>query len=120
MAFAADDRLALLFKNPADFSQQATGNQLNTQTGFWRALVADHYTPREGIENTLRLSAGQDTETISLGDLVLDLHRRAVQLRDTLRLRLRPWATLVAGTDAWPSATAGTSACHRPPKRGNR
>ena len=90
IAFAADDRLALLFKNPADFSQQATGNQLNTRTGFWRALVADHYTPREGIENTLRLSAGQDGETISLGDLVLDLHRRAVQLRDTLRLRLRP------------------------------
>ncbi|HXJ18691.1 MAG TPA: TonB-dependent receptor [Polyangia bacterium] len=99
IVFGADDRLALLFKNPADFSQQATGNQLNTQTGFWRALIADHYTPREGLENTLRLSAGQDAETISLGDLVLDLHRRVVQARDTLRLRLEPWATLVAGVD---------------------
>ncbi|HEY4395478.1 MAG TPA: TonB-dependent receptor [Polyangia bacterium] len=100
MVFGADDRLALLFKNPADFSQQATGNQLTAETGFWRALVADHYTPREGLENTLRLSAGQDEETISEGDLVLDLHRKVVQLRDTLRLRLRPWVTLVAGTDA--------------------
>ncbi len=118
IAFAADDRLALLFKNPADFSQQATGNQLNTRTGFWRALVADRYTPREGIENTLRLSAGQDVETISLGDLVLDLHRRAVQLRDTLRLRLRPWATLVAGTDALAEHYSGHVRLPAPPLEG--
>jgi TonB family protein len=118
IAFAADDRLALLFKNPADFSQQATGNQLNTRTGFWRALVADRYTPREGIENTLRLSAGQDTETISLGDLVLDLHRKAVQVRDTLRLRLRPWATLVAGTDVVAERYSGHVRLPPPPKEG--
>ncbi len=48
MVFGADDRLALLFKNPADFSQQATGNRLSARTGFWRALAADHYTPRAG------------------------------------------------------------------------
>jgi TonB family protein len=118
MAFGADDRLALLFKNPADFSQQATGNQLNTQTGFWRALVADHYTPREGVENTLRLSAGQDGETISLGDLVLDLHRKVVQLRDTLRLRLTPWATLVAGADAVAEHYSGHVRLPPPPKEG--
>ena len=118
MAFAADDRLALLFKNPADFSQQATGNQLSSQTGFWRALVAEHYTPREGLENTLRLSAGQDGETISLGDLVLDLHRKVVQLRDTFRLRLRPWATLVAGTDAVAERYSGHVRLPPPPKEG--
>ena len=118
MAFAADDRLAILFKNPADFSQQATGNQLNAHTGFWRGLVADHYTPREGLENTLRLSAGQDGETISEGDLVLDLHRRVVQLRDTLRLRLRPWATLVAGTDAVAERYSGHVHLPPPPEEG--
>ncbi|HSS37167.1 MAG TPA: TonB family protein [Polyangia bacterium] len=120
MVFGADDRLALLFKNPADFSQQATGNRLSARTGFWRALAADYYTPRAGLENTLRLSAGQDAETISAGDLVLDLHRRVVQLRDTLRLRLAPWATLVAGVDARaPRATADTSACPSHPTRGS-
>jgi len=118
MVFGADDRLALLLKNPADFSQQATGNQLNTRTGFWRALVADRYAPRDGIENTLRLSAGQDGETISLGDLVLDLHRRVVQLRDTLRLRLTPWATLVAGTDARAERYSGHVRLPPPPKEG--
>jgi TonB family protein len=122
MAFAADDRVAVLFKNPADFSQQATGNQLDAQTGFWRGLVSDRYTPREGLENTLRLSAGQDEETISEGDLVLDLRRKVVQLRDTFRLRLRPWATLVAGADAetehWACPPAS---CARPdPPRSGR
>jgi TonB family protein len=118
MAFAADDRLALLFKNPADFSQQASGNQLNAETGFWRGLIADHYTPREGLENTLRLSAGQDQETISEGNLVLDLHRRVVQLRDTLRLRLRPWATLVAGADAETEHWSGHVRLPPPPEEG--
>src|SRR6185437_2122392 len=118
MAFAADDRLAVLFKDPADFSQQATGNQLNAHTGFWRGLVADHYTPREGLENTLRLSAGQDGETISEGDLVLDLHRMVVQLRDTLRLRLRPWPTLSAGTDAVAERYSGHVHLPPPPEEG--
>ena len=118
MVFGADDRLALLFKNPADFSQQATGNRLSARTGFWRALAADHYTPREGIENTLRLSAGQDAETISAGDLVLDLHRRVVQLRDTLRLRLAPWATLVAGIDARTESYSGHVRLPEPPNEG--
>jgi outer membrane receptor protein involved in Fe transport len=118
MAFGADDRLAILFKNPADFSQQATGNQFNAQTGFWRGLVADHYTPREGLENTLRLSAGQDGETLSEGDLVLDLYRKVVQLRDTLRLRLRPWATLVAGTDAMAERYSGHVRLPPPPEEG--
>jgi outer membrane receptor protein involved in Fe transport len=118
MAFAADDRLALLFKDPADFSQQATGNQLNAHTGFWRALLSDRYTPRQGVENTLRLSAGQDAETISEGDLVLDLHRRVVQLRDTLRLRVGPWATLVAGTDAVGEHYSGHVRLPPPPKEG--
>jgi TonB family protein len=118
IVFGADDRLALIFKNPADFSQQATGNQLNTQTGFWRALVADHYTPRAGLENTLRLSAGQDGETISLGDLVLDLHRQVIQLRDTLRLRLVPWATLVAGVDGVTEHYSGHVRLPPPPQEG--
>jgi TonB family protein len=118
MAFAADDRLAVLFKDPADFSQQATGNQLTAHTGFWRGLLADHYTPREGLENTLRLSAGQDDETISEGDLVLDLHRRVAQLRDTLRLRLAPWATLVAGADAVAERYSGHVRLPPPTKEG--
>jgi TonB family protein len=118
MVFGADDRLALLFKDPADFSQQATGNQLDAHTAFWRALVADHYTPREGLENTLRLSAGQDAETISDGDLILDLHRRVVQLRDTLRLRLGPRMTLVAGTDAVAESYSGHVRLPPPPEEG--
>ncbi|MES1207503.1 MAG: TonB-dependent receptor, partial [Pseudomonadota bacterium] len=118
MVFGADDRLALLFKNPADFSQQATGNSLSARTGFWRALAADHYTPREGVENTLRLSAGQDAETLRAGDLVLDLHRRVVQLRDTLRLRLAPWATLVVGIDARTESYSGHVRLPEPPNEG--
>ncbi|HVY38068.1 MAG TPA: TonB-dependent receptor [Polyangia bacterium] len=118
MVFGADDRLALLFKNPADFSQQATGNRLSARTGFWRALAADRYTPREGVENNLRLSAGQDAETISEGDLVLDLHRRVVQLRDTLRLRLSPWVTLVSGIDARTEKYSGHVRLPEPPNEG--
>ena len=118
MVFGADDRLALLFKNPADFSQQATGNRLSARTGFWRALAADHYTPREGVENTLRLSAGQDAETISEGALVLDLHRRVIQLRDTLRLRLTPRVTLVAGVDARTESYSGHVRLPEPPNEG--
>lgn len=118
MVFGADDRLALLFKNPADFSQQATGNQLNAHTAFWRALVADHLRPREGLENTLRLSAGQDAETLSAGALVLDLHRRVVLLRDTLRLQLAAWATLVAGTDARAESYSGHVRLPPPPQEG--
>jgi outer membrane receptor for ferrienterochelin and colicin len=118
MLFGADDRLALLFKNPADFSQQATGNRLSAHTAFWRALLADHYRPREEVENTLRLSAGQDAETISAGDLVLDLHRRVVQLRDTLRLKLAPWATLVAGVDARAETYSGHVRLPPPPQEG--
>ncbi|HVV49792.1 MAG TPA: TonB-dependent receptor, partial [Polyangia bacterium] len=118
MVFGADDRLAVLFKDPADFSQQATGNQLSARTGFWRGLLADRYTPREGLENTLRLSAGQDAETISEGNLVLDLHRKVVQLRDGLRLRLAPWATLVAGTDARAESYSGHVRLPEPPNEG--
>jgi TonB family protein len=118
IVFAADDRLAILFKNPADFSQQASGNQLSSHTAFWRALVADHYTPREGVENTLRLSAGQDGETISLGNLVLDLHRRIVQARDTFRLRIQPWATLVGGVDGVAEHYSGHVRLPPPPEEG--
>src|SRR6185312_11245899 len=81
-------------------------------------LVADRYAPREGLENTLRLSAGQDAETISLGDLVLDLHRRVAQVRDTLRLRLAPWATLAVGTDALAERYSGHVRLPPPPKEG--
>ena len=121
MVFGADDRLAVLFKNPADFSQQATGNRLSAHTGFWRALAADRYTPREGVENTLRLSAGQDAETFTRrhpGAGPAPAGRPAAR-----HAAPAPGALGDAGRRhrrAHRKATAGTSACPSRRTRGSR
>ncbi len=101
IVFAADDRLALLFKNPADFSQQATGNQLNTQTGFWRALVADHYTPARGAGEhaaPLGRTGRRDDQPRRSGAGPAPPGRPGCATRSACASR--PWATLVAGIDA--------------------
>ena len=118
MFFGSDDKLALLFKNPADFTQHATGNQYNNHTTFWRALAADHYAPNETVENTLRVSVGRDDQDLNFGDLVFKLKRDVMQVRDTFRLKVAPWLTFVAGTDTTAENYRGHVRLPPPPNEG--
>jgi TonB family protein len=99
MLFGSDDRLALLFKQPADFDPQAGGNQFGLSTTFYRSLFSYAYTPNQRFSNTVRISQGRDWLTFGIGVLSFSVDSYTSQMRDTARFRFGDRVALSVGGD---------------------
>jgi TonB family protein len=99
MFFGSDDRLAIVFKQPADFDANAGGNQFGLSTSFYRSLFSYTYTPNERWSNTLRVSQGRNWLAFGIGVLSFSVNSYTAQVRDTLRLKLADWVALSVGLD---------------------
>ena len=110
MFFGSDDRFALLYKQPADFSPQAGGNQLGLSTTFYRSLWSYAYTPSEAFSNTLRVSQGRDWLAFGIGVLSFSVDSYTSQVRDTARFRFGDRVALSLGGDLSFLRGAGTIA----------
>jgi TonB family protein len=114
----SDDRFAILFRDPADLSNQLTGNTLSTSTTFYRGVLTYRYIPDEKFENMAQLSGGREVNDASVGNLVFHLDQLSAQLRDTIKAKLGPRTTLVAGTDVVVTEASGHIVLPPPPKEG--
>jgi TonB family protein len=99
--FGSDDRLELLFRNPADFDPLIAGNRFASSDAFYSGQVGHRFVPSDKVENTLRISFGRHREHDAFGQLLIDFTRRIGQLRDTVRYKLGERLTLAAGADVY-------------------
>jgi TonB family protein len=99
MLFGSDDRLALLFKQPADFDPQAGGSQFGLSTTFYRSLFSYAYTPSERFSNTFRVAQGRNWLAFGIGVLSFDVDSYTSQVRDTARFRFGDRLALSVGGD---------------------
>ena len=99
MFFGSDDRLAILFKQPADFDANAGGNQFGLSTSFYRSLFSYEYTPNETWSNTLRISQGRNWLAFGIGVLSFRVNSYTSQVRDTLRVKLASGFFMTVGAD---------------------
>lgn len=116
--FGSDDRLELLFQNPAELDVAATGNQLRSSTSFYRSLLTYRYVPGERFENTFRISQGRDKVNFGVGQLVFDLDVYSSQMRDTVRAKLADSLSVNVGADVLFAKTDALVRLPRPPKEG--
>jgi TonB family protein len=117
--FGSDDRLALLFKNPANFSTDATSNVFSASTTFYRSLLTYRFVPSDRVENTLGVSQGRNWVLFRAGQLVFDLDTYTAQIRDSLRLVASQRLSLHVGFDGVFSRTDANVNLPRPPKEGD-
>jgi TonB family protein len=98
--FGSDDRLEVLFENPADIDPELSASDATTSTSFYRTLLEYRFTPRPEVRNVLRASAGRNWIYFGVGDqFYLDLNTYVAQIRDTLSLDLGGALTVNAGFD---------------------
>jgi TonB family protein len=117
--FGSDDKLELLFKNPADLSTQIDADSIGNHTQFYRGILSYKYVPDESFENSVRLGAGHDQIFFGAGPITFDLDLYLVQLRDTARWKLSDVVTLVGGIDATWGHADGLVRAPAPPKEGD-
>ena len=97
--FGSDDRLEILFKNPAAVDIDFSGNGFSSTTKFYRSLLTYKFIPSERFENSLRVSAGRDQVTFGAGNLGFKLDLLSSQLRDAARFKFGEKFALMFGTD---------------------
>jgi TonB family protein len=95
----SDDQLKVLFSNPGDGSLALTSGNLRNSTTFYRGLFDYTYTPSTEFNNTLRLSLGTDSDSITIGQFTRDRDTFSIQVRDTASLRLNQHLRVEAGVD---------------------
>jgi hypothetical protein len=117
--FGSDDRLELLFKNPADLDPDLAGNSFQNHTRFYRAQVLHRFVPGAGLQNRLRLAYGREQVFLGAGNLVMDTSTHNAQLRDEVQWQARPWLAIGAGLDLLFQQTDGRLRLPRLPREGN-
>jgi TonB family protein len=95
----SDDRLEILFQNPADLDPSLEGNVFSASSSFYRSLFTYRFVPNEHLENTLRISNGRNWLDFRAGQLIFDLGIYAAQIRDTIRHRFSDRYALSYGID---------------------
>ncbi len=116
--FGSDDKLELLFKNPADLEPTLGSSGFSTGTQFYRSILTYKYTPSEKFQNDLRLSQGRNRFQIRGGPLILDVDTYTVQLRDTVRHKFSESFTLAYGFDGFFQKFDALVQLPLPPKEG--
>ncbi len=114
----SDDRLEILFKDPAEISTELEGNTFSTEISFYRSLLTYRYVPSERFENSLRVSQGRNWVYFKAGQLFFDLDVYSAQIRDVARLKLSDQYALTFGPDFAFYKYSMSIRSPRPPKEG--
>jgi TonB family protein len=99
LVFGSDDRLKLLFQNPAEVDPALTSNSFGAASTFYRSIVSYRYVPGDRFENTFRVSQGRNWLNFRAGQLLFDLDLYTSQLRDTVRQKVNDYVSLTYGAD---------------------
>ena len=97
--FGSDDRLKILFSNPADLDPGLSGNEFSISTSFYRSLLTYRYVPSSDFENTIRVSQGRDWLNFRVGQLHAKLNLYSAQVRESARQKLTDGLAMTVGTD---------------------
>jgi TonB family protein len=116
--FASDDKLELLFQNPAELDPLLAGNTFRSGESFQRALLTYRFAPGARFENVLRLSYGRDHENDFFGQLAIDIDTDTTQIRDQVRHEFADWFSLSYGADLLITKTRGFVSAPGLPKEG--
>jgi TonB family protein len=97
--FGSDDRFAMISSNPASVGTEISSNDTSLATNFNRGLLTYRYVPREGFDNTLRLSLGRDKVDATLFQFYERFTIDTIQARDTVHYQWTKKLALNAGLD---------------------
>lgn len=121
MFLGSDDRLKLVFDDPAKLGAGAQSGALAAVTQFQRLLLEHRWVPSATFDNELKLSIGRDQVKFGVFDTYkFDFDIRTVQLRDTARWKLSDKVTLRAGLDSSITLNSGHVLAARPPEEGQQ
>jgi hypothetical protein len=96
----SDDRIQVLFDNPAEANAQLQSGDFNAGTRFNRVSAAYNYTPSDRFQNSLRFAFGNDVIGFNLGDQFrFDLDSLQFQIRDTVDVRFAANLSMRTGFD---------------------
>lgn len=116
----SDDRLEILFENPAALDPQFTSGDSSNSTNFQRLQARYRYQPTPEIRNEFVLAVGQDAFELRFGGLFFfDIDTREVQLRDELQWELSEELTLRTGFDGRFTTSDAVVQASRPPREGD-
>jgi hypothetical protein len=116
--FGSDDRLEILFKNPADLDPNIEGDDLTASTTFYRTQWSYRYTPGPEFENRLEISQGRNWTDFKLGQLGFAFNVYTTQIRDTVRHAFGDTWALTYGADVLFNRGHVTAALPPPPQEG--
>lgn len=85
LVFGSDDRLELLFQDPANFDPKLTSRNAEGSTSFYRSQLTWRFTPSPSFENTLFVSQGRNWLDFEFGQLAFHQRIYTSQVRDTVR-----------------------------------
>lgn len=98
--FAADDRMEMIFKQPADLDPALRASGFDVATRFVRGILTHTWAPGSGLENELRVAVGHDWFATHLGDrFAYDLDLLVAQVRERFHLPLGAALALDLGLD---------------------
>lgn len=86
--FGSDDRLEILFENPADLDPGLTENDFGYTTTFYRTIVSDQYVPNDRLRNTLKVSVGRDWVNVDIAQFMVDMDFLTTEGREKLHYAL--------------------------------
>jgi TonB family protein len=116
--FGSDDKLELLFRSPSDLDTSLTSNRAGASTSFGRTMLTYRYVPREGLENTLKLSSGRDRLFFGFGAIKFEVELYLAEIRESLRHKVAERLTLTYGADFFFARSDWDIRAPRPPKEG--
>jgi outer membrane receptor protein involved in Fe transport len=116
--FGSDDRLEILFKNPADLDPKIEGDDLSASTSFYRTQWSYRYTPGPEFENVFQISQGRNWLNFKLGQLGFDYNVYTTQVRDTVHHVFGNGWALSYGLDVLLNRGKVTAALPPPPQEG--
>ena len=115
---ASDDRLRILFDNPADADVDLEGNDFFNATTFQRLIATHRYVPSKKVENLLRVSVGHDDISFSAGQLAFDIDLVTTHVRDAALYRWSDRWALTVGADVTAAVADLFVNLPLPPKEG--
>lgn len=121
MFLGSDDRMKLVFDDPAELGAGTQSGALAAVTQFQRLLLEHRWVPSAEFDNELKLSVGRDQVKFGIFETYdFDFNFRSVQLRDTARFKLSDTVTLRAGLDSSLTFVSGHVLAARPAEEGQQ
>lgn len=115
----SDDTLEILFNNPGDLDVRLRARDLSAETRFWRAIGEHEWRIGDGLDNLLRIAAGNDVISSSLGEQFrFNLDITQLQLREALTFKASDRLTITGGVDLEYNVTDVSIRSPLPPKEG--